>query len=45
VGKNLDKLQGNEREVIGKGKPMSSLGVMHDDDWKSDESYNETKGS
>ena len=45
IGKAVDKLQGNDREVIGKGKPMSSLGVMHDDDWKSDESYNETKGS
>jgi len=45
IGKAVDKLHGNEREVTGKGKPMSSLGVMHDDDWKSDESYNETKGS
>ena len=43
IGKSIDKKQGNEREVIGKGKPMSSLGVMHDDNWQSDSEYNETK--
>ena len=45
IGKAIDKRLGNEREVIGKGKPMSSLGVMHDDDWQSDSEYNETKGN
>ena len=45
IGKAIDKKLGNEREVIGKGKPMSSLGVMHDDDWQSDSEYNETKGN
>ena len=45
IGKAIDKKQGNEREVTGKGKPMSSLGVMHDDDWQSDSEYNETKGN
>ena len=45
IGKAIDKKLGNEREVIGKGKPMSSLGVMHDDDWQSDREYNETKGN
>ena len=45
IGKAIDKKLGNEREVTGKGKPMSSLGVMHDDDWQSDSEYNETKGN
>ena len=45
IGKGVDKKLGNEREVIGKGKPMSSLGVMHDDNWQSDSEYNETKGN
>ena len=45
IGKAIDKRLGNEREVIGKGRPMSSLGVMHDDDWQSDSEYNETKGN
>ena len=45
IGKTLDKKLGNEREVIDKGKPMSSLGVMHDDNWQSDSEYNETKGN
>jgi DNA modification methylase len=45
IGKAVDKLQGNEREVTGKGNPMSSLGTMHDDDWKSDSEYMETKGT
>ena len=45
IGKAVDKLQGNEREVVGKGKPMSSLGVLHDDCWESDSNYNETKGN
>jgi len=45
IGKAVDKLQGNEREVIGKGSPMSSLGTMHDDNWESDSEYNETKGT
>jgi site-specific DNA-methyltransferase (adenine-specific) len=45
IGKAIDKKLGKEREVIGKGKPMSSLGVMHDDDWQSDSEYNETKGN
>ena len=45
IGKAVDKKLGNEREVIGKGKPMSSLGVMHDDNWQSDSEYNETKGN
>jgi site-specific DNA-methyltransferase (adenine-specific) len=45
IGKAIDKLQGNEREVVGKGKPMSSLGVLHDDCWESDSNYNETKGN
>ncbi len=45
IGKAIDKKQGNEREVVGKGKPMSSLGVMHDDNWQSDNEYNETKGN
>ena len=44
IGKQVDKIQGNEREVVGKGKPMSSLGVLHDDSWESDSNYNETKG-
>ena len=44
IGKQVDKIQGNEREVVGKGKPMSSLGVLHDDSWESDNNYNETKG-
>ena len=45
IGKQVDKIQGNEREVVGKGKPMSSLGVLHDDSWESDSNYNETKGN
>ena len=45
IGKAVDKKLGNERELIGKGKPMSSLGVMHDDNWQSDSEYNETKGN
>ena len=45
IGKAIDKKLGNEREVVGKGKPMSSLGVMHDDNWQSDNEYNETKGN
>jgi len=45
IGKGVDKKLGNEREVIGKGKPMSSLGVMHDDNWQSDSEYNQTKGN
>jgi site-specific DNA-methyltransferase (adenine-specific) len=45
IGKAIDKKLGNEREIVGKGKPMSSLGVMHDDDWKSDDSYKETIGN
>ena len=45
IGKAVDKLQGNEREVTGKGKPMSSLGTMHDDNWVSNSEYNETKGT
>ena len=45
IGKAIDKKLGNERDVVGKGKPMSSLGVMHDDDWKSDDSYKETMGN
>jgi DNA modification methylase len=45
IGKAVDKLQGNERVVTGKGKPMSSLGTMHDDNWVSDSEYNETKGT
>ena len=44
IGKQVDKIQGNEREIVGKGKPMSSLGVLHDDSWESDSNYNETKG-
>ena len=28
IGKAIDKKLGNEREVIGKGKPMSSQGVQ-----------------
>ena len=44
IGKQVDKIQGNEREIVGKGKPMSSLGVLHDDSWESDNNYNETKG-
>ena len=39
VSKALDKQAGAEREVVGKGKPMKSLGVMHDDKWQSDEQY------
>jgi len=45
IGKQIDKTKGNEREIIGKGKPMGSLGVMHDDDWQSDSNYFETKGA
>ena len=45
IGKQVDKIQGNEREIVGKGKPMSSLGVLHDDSWESDSNYNETKGN
>ena len=33
-----------KRKIVGKGKPMTSLGVMHDDNWQSDREYNETKG-
>jgi site-specific DNA-methyltransferase (adenine-specific) len=45
IGKMYDKKIKNKREIIGKGKPMSSLGVMHDDNWKSKNEYNETKGT
>ena len=45
IGKAVDKLQGNERKVTGKGNPMKSLGTMHDDDWESNQDYNETKGN
>ena len=45
IGKAVDKRMGADREVVGKGKPMSSLGVMHDDNWQSDNDYNETKGN
>ena len=45
VGKAFDKRMGADRKVVGKGKPMSSLGVMHDDNWQSDNDYNETKGN
>jgi site-specific DNA-methyltransferase (adenine-specific) len=45
VGKAVDDLQGNGRNVVGKGNPMSSLGVMHDDNWKSDSEYKLTKGT
>lgn len=39
VSKAIDKQAGAERKVIGRGNPMSSLGVMHDDDWKSNPEY------
>jgi site-specific DNA-methyltransferase (adenine-specific) len=39
VSKAIDKQAGAEREVVGKGKPMRSLGVMHDDKWISDAEY------
>lgn len=42
ISKMVDKRLGVEPEVIGKGKPMSSLGVMHDDNWVSDSNYNLT---
>jgi DNA modification methylase len=45
VGKSIDKKQGTERKVVGNGKPMKSLGVMHDDEWESDCEYKETKGT
>ena len=45
IGKMYEKKIKNKREIIGKGKPMSSLGVMHDDNWKSNNEYNETKGT
>jgi DNA modification methylase len=45
VGKSIDKKQGTERKVVGYGKPMKSLGVMHDDEWESDCEYKETKGT
>lgn len=44
IGKAIDKADGNERQIVGKGKPMTSLGVMHDDNWQSDREYNQTKG-
>jgi len=45
IGKKLDEKLGNERIVVGDGKPMKSLGVMHDDNWKSDSGYKETRGN
>jgi DNA modification methylase len=39
ISKQIDKRAGAEREVIGDGKPMKSLGVMHDDGWESDSNY------
>lgn len=39
VSKAIDKAAGATREVVGKGRPMSSLGVMHDDEWKSNPDY------
>ena len=45
IGKAADKVLGNEREVVGKGNPMSSLGTMHDDKWESNKDYMITKGN
>ena len=39
VSKAIDRQAGAKREVVGKGKPMRSLGVMHDDKWISDAEY------
>ncbi len=45
IGRKLDEKLGNERIVVGDGKPMKSLGVMHDDNWKSDSGYKQTRGT
>ncbi len=45
VSKAIDKMAGAEREIVGKGQPMSSLGVMHDDKWQSDKLLNITAPS
>lgn len=42
VSKAIDKQAGAVREVMKKGKPMKSLGLMHDDKWQSDKEYNLT---
>jgi site-specific DNA-methyltransferase (adenine-specific) len=42
ISKAIDKAAGAEREVVGKGRPMSSLGVMHDDNWVSNQDYDIT---
>ena len=42
ISKAIDKAAGAEREVMGKGRPMSSLGVMHDDNWVSNQDYDIT---